>query len=324
MRTPKSGRPPRIFFTEVTGQALQQRYRVTVIANFAKLSRADQNNLLGWTGEDIKEREPDPKSYSTHKNSMSRLYQLIRKDMPYFEERIDPRDFFRVFVVEPQQLFDRIRVQSGAFLISAFHERFESREILNMNSGTPIYDHIAWEVPSGNKRAIREELRLLTITRETLSLAQVYHALFASRLLSGIYVTLKYLFWHYNGLQWDVWYRRSDDGFLRREGLVIYIQGVIDRPELGIGLCGCAHMERTSVAAREHTGSARLSLEDASKRRPTGAGPSATQASTDYLHELIRDDRDEQMPFGAQTRRVEDGSVDPVPTSGCGTRLPRR
>ena len=99
---------------------------------------------------------------------MSRLYQLIRKDMPYFEERIDPRDFFRVFVVEPQQLFDRIRVQSGAFLISAFHERFECREVLNVNSGIPIYGHFEWEVPYESKRAVQEDLRLLNITRETL------------------------------------------------------------------------------------------------------------------------------------------------------------
>ncbi len=103
-----------------------------------------------------------------YKVAMNRLYERIRKDRPYFEERINPRDFFRVYVVEPQQSFDRIRAQSGAFLISAFHERFESREVLNVNSGIPIYRHFELEVPNGSKHAIREDLRLLNITRETL------------------------------------------------------------------------------------------------------------------------------------------------------------
>ena len=49
-----------------------------------------------------------------------RLYHFIRQEKPYFEERIDPRDWFKVFIVEPQQSFARIRAQSGLFSISAF------------------------------------------------------------------------------------------------------------------------------------------------------------------------------------------------------------
>ena len=99
---------------------------------------------------------------------MSRFYQLIRRENPAFEERIDPRDFYRVFAVKPQQSFARIRAQAGAFLVSAFHERYERNEILAVNSGTPIYGHHTWEVPRQCNEDILNELTLLNITRETL------------------------------------------------------------------------------------------------------------------------------------------------------------
>ena len=85
-----------------------------------------------------------------------------------FLEKIDLRDLFRVFVVEPQQLFERIRMQSSAFLISAFHERFERDEILNQNANIPVYNYYTRKVPFGSKQDIMEELRLLNITRESL------------------------------------------------------------------------------------------------------------------------------------------------------------
>ena len=141
---------------------------VTIIANFSKLSRAEQILLLGGTGTDIEEREPAPQIGGIYKHAMRRLYHLIRQEKPFFEERIDPRDFFRVFVVEPQQSFERIRAQSGAFLISAFHERFERSEVLKWNPGIPIYNHSTLVVPTENKQHVLDELRLLNITRETL------------------------------------------------------------------------------------------------------------------------------------------------------------
>ena len=72
---------------------------------------------------------------------MNRLYQFIRLEKPSFQERIDPIDLLRVVVVEPRRSFERIRVQSGAFLISAFHERFEEVEIQKSTTNLPIYDH---------------------------------------------------------------------------------------------------------------------------------------------------------------------------------------
>ncbi len=134
---------------------------VSVIANFAKLGIGYQNQIL-TRGAD------DPDDTYPHLEAMRLLYELIRQEKPYFEERIDHRDLFKVFVVEPQQSFERIRAQAGAFLISAFHERFERDEFLGWNPDTPIYDHLTRIVPSEKKEDLIEELRLLNFTRETL------------------------------------------------------------------------------------------------------------------------------------------------------------
>lgn len=140
---------------------------IKVIANFAKLSRAEQNVLLGivdwhegWEG--------DPQSEGTYREIMERLYDLIRQEKPAFQDKIDPRDFFRVFVVEPQQSFARIRAQAGAFLVSAFHERFERERILEWNGGIPAYGHFTFEVKRENKGRISEELQLLNVSGESL------------------------------------------------------------------------------------------------------------------------------------------------------------
>ena len=104
----------------------------------------------------------------TYSHITQRLYDLVRQEKPVFQEIIDPRDLFRVFVVEPQQSFARIRAQSGAFLISAFHERFERERILEWNAGIPTYGHFVFEVKGENKGRISEDLELLNVTGETL------------------------------------------------------------------------------------------------------------------------------------------------------------
>ena len=140
---------------------------VSIIANFAKLRHAEQNLLLGKREEDTDEGEglgfedEQPKV-------MDRLYHFIRQEKPHFEERIDPRDLLRVFVVEPQQSFARIRAQSGAFIISVFYERFERDEILKRNAEIPVYNHDILTVQNVSKKDILNDLRLLNITRESL------------------------------------------------------------------------------------------------------------------------------------------------------------
>ena len=141
---------------------------ISILANFCKLTRPEQISILGLTAKDVKELGQKPTPPFILNVAMDRLYHLIQQEKPNFKERIDPRDFFRVFVVEPQQSFARIRTQSGAFLISALHERFEQSEVLKKNPAIPIYSHFTIEVPKESKQDILDELRMLNVTRETL------------------------------------------------------------------------------------------------------------------------------------------------------------
>ena len=138
---------------------------VSIVANFAKLSRDDQDTLLGRKKPGESENSDIAGRYRT---VMAKLYHLIRQERTSFYEEIDPRDFFRVLVVEPQQSFERIRAQSGAFLISAYHERFERSEIQRRCATTPVYDHKTLQIPPQRKCRIRKELSSVNITREAL------------------------------------------------------------------------------------------------------------------------------------------------------------
>ena len=132
---------------------------VRVISNFAKLPWAEQRHILGYR---------DPGSGANDVNTdeaMQRLYDFIREEKPAFAEKIDPKDFYQVFIVEPQHLFERIRAQSGAFLVSAFHERFERDQVLEWNESIPVYDYLTFTV---RKKKILKELQLMNVTRESL------------------------------------------------------------------------------------------------------------------------------------------------------------
>ena len=145
---------------------------VSLVANFARLPRGEQNLLLGKTKEDTKE-DVEPSGPSRHgphryRASLEHLYQLIREEKPSFAERIDSRDFLRIFVVEPQRSFERLRAQSGAFLLSAFHDRYEEKSIRKWNSDIPLDHHYVLSVPARAKEGIRNELSMADITRENL------------------------------------------------------------------------------------------------------------------------------------------------------------
>ena len=142
---------------------------ISVIANFAKLPHFEQDLLLGKSPDLAGSNQRRPLGrYNRYPDILLRLYHHIGQEKPHFKERIDPRDLFRVFVVEPQQSFERIRAQSGAFLISAFHERFERDEILKWNGNIPVYDHYILTIPAEHKEHIFRELALLNVTREVL------------------------------------------------------------------------------------------------------------------------------------------------------------
>ena len=145
---------------------------VSVIANFAKLPRWEKNLLLGKIEADVKDdafhRLASINGQELISRAKIRLYDYIRREKPYFQERIDIRDLFSVYVVEPQRMFERIRAQSGAFLISAYYERFEHQEILKCNQDIPMYSHYVRRVPHKSKESMLDDLSLLNVTRETL------------------------------------------------------------------------------------------------------------------------------------------------------------
>ena len=136
---------------------------VSIIANFAKLTKREQDLLLGKIGEN----QGDGKLI-TYAETMNRLYQFVRQEKPYFKDRLDPRDLYRVFVVEPQHSPERLRAQSGAFLVSAFHKRFERDEIRKVNDRIPVYAHYKLSIPWKKKPDILKDLRLMDITHERL------------------------------------------------------------------------------------------------------------------------------------------------------------
>ena len=142
---------------------------IRIISNFAKLPRFEQDVLLG---KEMNLQEANQRHVLEHPNRytaiMERLYNYIGHEKPHFQERIDLRDFFRVFVVEPQLSFERLRSQSGAFLISAFHEEFESDSIRRMTKNVPVYHNYRITVPASKKKDLLHELEILHITKEVL------------------------------------------------------------------------------------------------------------------------------------------------------------
>ena len=144
---------------------------ISVVSNLAKLPREEQDLLMGNALVDIEKfikKRSLQELPANYDYIMGRLYNYIRQEKPYFKERIDIRDLFCVFVVEPQQSFERIRVQSGAFLVSAFHERFEEEKILAYNKDIPLYYHYKTIVPADKKEDILEKLQVLNVKREVL------------------------------------------------------------------------------------------------------------------------------------------------------------
>ncbi len=139
---------------------------VSIIANFAKLTNAEQELILGCR-RDSGPSSGEPTNVLEYPAVMRRLYHFIMQEKPYFEERIKLQDLFRVFVVEPQQSFDRIRAQAGAFLISAFHSRFERHRIQSWNKQIPVYDHYSLNIPYDVKEKLLDELSFFNITHET-------------------------------------------------------------------------------------------------------------------------------------------------------------
>ena len=137
---------------------------ISVISNFARLSKSDQDLILGppegaRTFDSMRDEFDE---------AWGRLYQLIGREKSHFEQRVEIQDLYGVFVVQPQQSAERVRAQSGAFLVSAFRNRFDYPEGTDWNGGLRPYGHCTLTIPSGCKDKLRNELAMLNISRETL------------------------------------------------------------------------------------------------------------------------------------------------------------
>ena len=149
----------------------------SIVSNIAKLSLQDQHRILGSQEHlaphalyGIPERLFDNTGHlvKPYFQAFSRLNSLMRKENPSFDGLTDIGDLYKVFVIEPKRLSERIRAQSGAFLASAFHERFEREEIEKNSPNVPAYAHYKLAIPIDAKEDILKSLSLANITNESI------------------------------------------------------------------------------------------------------------------------------------------------------------
>ena len=145
---------------------------VSLMANFTRLELDEKDALL--TRIRLVRpvpRRPEISLGMEHKRSRmarTRLNHFIAQEKPYWDDRINLRDFFRVLLVEPQRSFDRLIAHSGAFMLSAYHERFERWEIDKRMEGAAPYGHLRIVIPEGSKSRIRSQLRRMGTTDDAL------------------------------------------------------------------------------------------------------------------------------------------------------------
>lgn len=157
---------------------------VSMLAAFAMLRPREQCELLRLCKNEINSSW-DAKIYECRKKehpSVKRLQHFIARGRPYFEIRFEAIDFFRVVIVEPRRTFDRLRAQSGAVMLSAFHKRFEASKVGsnftsvlksdkmdNARENAPElwkpYKHLVISVSCKDK--IREQLRRMNVNEYT-------------------------------------------------------------------------------------------------------------------------------------------------------------
>ena len=147
---------------------------VSVVAAMSQLRPVEQDVLLTKCPD--RRSLSDVLTYGPHathhrpgySDVMQRLVNFVARDKPYFRNSIDPRDFFRVFVVEPRVAFSRVRAQSGAFLVSGFHKEFEARMVEENGPEVPVYDHYMIDIPRDSKPDILKQLEYAQINEVTM------------------------------------------------------------------------------------------------------------------------------------------------------------
>lgn len=150
---------------------------VSVLSAFARLTKTEQTVLLterpkdGCYTANVQHLIHPLHFRPSYSDAMVRLRHFVAREKPYFENRIDPKDLFKVFVVEPERTFPRLRAQSGAFLMSAYHEIFDAQEIIaTVGETMPIYGHLKIDIPPASKASILSELAFYHVNEETMFL----------------------------------------------------------------------------------------------------------------------------------------------------------
>ena len=147
---------------------------VSVIAAMSQLRMVEQDVLLTKcpvrrSADDIRWSDYHPIHQRPGYNDiMQRLVHFVARDKPYFRNAIDPRDFFRVLVVEPRRAFSRVRAQSGAFLLSGYHWEFEAEKVKANGPEVPAYDHYVIDIPRDSKPDILKQLEYAQINEVTM------------------------------------------------------------------------------------------------------------------------------------------------------------
>ena len=145
---------------------------VSLVSNFSRLEPSEKDTLLSYhVDHSLKARSSRSIEYSADHSfpvALLRLNHFVAQEKPYWKERVNIRDLFRVLIVEPQRQFDRLRAHSGAFMLSAFHDRFERCEVDRWFKGAAPYHHLRFVMPDDAKKDIRRQLAMLNITEETL------------------------------------------------------------------------------------------------------------------------------------------------------------
>ena len=127
---------------------------VSIISNFFKLRNSDQKAILEAT--------------EGRQDAHNRLIQAIQTEKPSFKDNIDKdvldKDVLRrVFVVEPQHAFQRIRAQESAYIFSAIDPDGDLSSKIS-----EFYRHYTLRVPNARKEHLLKKLRELGFTRERL------------------------------------------------------------------------------------------------------------------------------------------------------------
>lgn len=142
---------------------------VSLVANFCRLGPDEKDALLTKPDRRKPRVQRNQRSnLDVYDRALTRLNHFISQEKPRWKDRIEMRDLFKVMVVEPQRSFERLRANSGAFMLSAFHERFEQWEVHNRINGAAPYVHRRFEVPHCAKKDIRDQLEAIGITEEFL------------------------------------------------------------------------------------------------------------------------------------------------------------